>query len=72
MDLVMWGALSDKKSGLYFSVFARHRQRIFLKSESHRPYENILLSLFLRPPPPNLEGQVPVFRSRYLFPPGTG
>jgi hypothetical protein len=22
----MWGALSDEKSGLYFSVFARHRQ----------------------------------------------
>jgi hypothetical protein len=25
--LLMWGALSDEKSGLYFSVFARHRQR---------------------------------------------
>jgi hypothetical protein len=25
--LLMWGALSDKKSGLYFSVFAGHRQR---------------------------------------------
>jgi hypothetical protein len=27
MDLVMWGALSDEKSGLYFSVFAGHCQR---------------------------------------------
>jgi hypothetical protein len=25
--LLMWGALSDEKSGLYFSVFAGHRQR---------------------------------------------
>jgi hypothetical protein len=25
--LLMWGALSDEKSGLYFSVFSRHRQR---------------------------------------------
>jgi hypothetical protein len=26
-DLLMWGALSDEKSGLYFSVFACHSQR---------------------------------------------
>jgi hypothetical protein len=25
-DLLMWGALSDEKSGLYFSVFTGHRQ----------------------------------------------
>jgi hypothetical protein len=25
--LLMWGALSDEKSSLYFSVFAGHRQR---------------------------------------------
>jgi hypothetical protein len=25
--LLMWGALSDEKSGLYFLVFAGHRQR---------------------------------------------
>jgi hypothetical protein len=25
--LLMWGALSDKKSDLYFSIFAGHRQR---------------------------------------------
>jgi hypothetical protein len=25
--LLMWGAISDEKSGLYFSVFAGHRQR---------------------------------------------
>jgi hypothetical protein len=25
--LLMWDALSDEKSGLYFSVFAGHRQR---------------------------------------------
>jgi hypothetical protein len=25
--LPMWEALSDEKSGLYFSVFAGHRQR---------------------------------------------
>jgi hypothetical protein len=24
----MWGSLSDEKSGLYFSVFAGHRQLI--------------------------------------------
>jgi hypothetical protein len=25
--LLMWGTLSDEKSGLYFSIFAWHRQR---------------------------------------------
>jgi hypothetical protein len=25
--LLMWGALSDEKPGLYFSVFSGHRQR---------------------------------------------
>jgi hypothetical protein len=25
--LLMWGSLSDEKSGLYFSVFVGHRQR---------------------------------------------
>jgi hypothetical protein len=25
--LLMWGALSDEKSGLYFPVFVEHRQR---------------------------------------------
>jgi hypothetical protein len=25
--LLMWGTLSDEKSGLYFSAFAGHRQR---------------------------------------------
>jgi hypothetical protein len=47
---VCWcgGALSEEKSGLYFSVFAG-------------THEHSLLSLFLRLP--NLEGQVPVFIS---------
>jgi hypothetical protein len=27
LGLLMWGALSNEKSGLYFSVFAGYRQR---------------------------------------------
>jgi hypothetical protein len=32
LGLLMWGALSDEKSGLYFSVFAAHRQRSLSQS----------------------------------------
>jgi hypothetical protein len=35
----------------------------FLKSWSHGTHEHISLSLFLRPAPPNLMGQIPVFIS---------
>jgi hypothetical protein len=39
----MWGALSDQKSGLYFSVSAEHVNTAFLRSESHGTHEHILL-----------------------------
>jgi hypothetical protein len=39
----MWGALSDEKSGLLFSVFAGHRPR----SLSNGTHEHSLLTIFL-------------------------
>jgi hypothetical protein len=45
MDMLMWEALSDEKSGLYFSAFAGHHQT-FLGSESRKTHEHISLSLF--------------------------
>jgi hypothetical protein len=51
----MWGALSNVKSGLHFSVFAG---AAFLRSASHGTHEH---SLFLTLP--NQEGQVPVYIS---------
>jgi hypothetical protein len=54
--LLMWGALSDEKSGLYFSVLSGIAIAAFLRSESHSTHEHILLSLFLRLPQPGGPG----------------
>jgi hypothetical protein len=51
---LMYGALSDEKTGLYFAV------NFTLWSESRMPLFYILLSNW---EPSNLEGQVPVFIS---------
>jgi hypothetical protein len=57
----MWGALSDEKSGLYFSVFAGHRQRS-LSQMSPTGLVSIFYCLYFLDSP-KLEGQVPVFIS---------
>jgi hypothetical protein len=64
--LLMWGALSDEKSGLYFSVFAGHCQRSL--SEIWVPWDSwtqFIVSIIETPP---------TWRANflYLFPPGTG
>jgi hypothetical protein len=62
----MLSALSDEKSGLYFSVFAGHRQhslpQIWVPWDS---WAYFIVSIFETPP---------TWRARflYLFPPGTG
>jgi hypothetical protein len=38
--ILMWGALSDEKSGLKFSVVAKHRQRSPSRSESRGTHEH--------------------------------
>jgi hypothetical protein len=66
----MWGALSDEKSSLYFSVCAA-----FLRSESHGTHEHILLSLFLRLPQPGGPGPciyIPQKQGGPVVPPGIG
>jgi hypothetical protein len=65
-DLWMWGALSDGKSRLYFSVLARHRQRPF----SHVwVLQNLQVSFIA-----SIFETHPTWRARflYLFPPGKG
>jgi hypothetical protein len=54
----MGGALSDEKSGLYFSVFAGHQQRSLFEVLSPTGLMSIciLLSLFLRLPQPGGPG----------------
>jgi hypothetical protein len=64
--LLMWSALSDEKSGLYFSVFAGHGQRSL--SQIWVPWDSwayFIVSIFETPP---------TWRTRflYLFPPGSG
>jgi hypothetical protein len=56
----MWGALSDERTDLSFTVAAGPRQRI-LGSESRGTHNHILLSQIRDSP--HLEGQVPVFIS---------
>jgi hypothetical protein len=60
--LLMWGALSDEKSGLYFSVFAGHSQcslsQILVPWDS---WAQFIVSIFETPP--TRKGQVPVFIS---------
>jgi hypothetical protein len=71
----MWGALSDEKSGLYFSVFLGIVSAAFLKSESHRPHEHILLSLILCLPQPGRPGSCIYFpqeKGSPVIPPGIG
>jgi hypothetical protein len=56
VGLLMWGALSDERTGLSFKIAAGPRQR------SHSRVRVPLLSQIRDSP--NLEGQVPVFMSR--------
>jgi hypothetical protein len=58
--LLMWGALSDERTGLSFTIAAGPRQCI-LGSESGGTYDHILLSQIRDSP--DLERQVPVFIS---------
>jgi hypothetical protein len=46
--LLMWGALSDEKSGLNFQFLPGIASAAFLRSEYHETHEYILLSLFWR------------------------
>jgi hypothetical protein len=49
----MWGALSDEKSGLQFSIFLLDiANAAFLRSEYNMINEHILLCLFLGLPQP--------------------
>jgi hypothetical protein len=52
----MWGALSDEKLGLYFSLLPGIASAAFFGSESHGTHEHSLLSLFLIFPQPGGPG----------------
>jgi hypothetical protein len=62
--LLMWGALSDEKSGLYFSVYVGRHQ--IIRSESHGTNEHSLLTVYFRLIQPGGPG------SRIYFLPRTG
>jgi hypothetical protein len=61
----MWGALSDERMGLSFTIAAGPHQRIILGPEFSAIHDHILLS--------QIRG-FPTWRARhpYLYPPGTG
>jgi hypothetical protein len=57
----MWGFLFDEKSGLYFSVFAGHRQSSLSQMSPTGLMSIVYCHYFWDSP--NQEGQVPVFIS---------
>jgi hypothetical protein len=57
----MWGALSDERTGLSFTIAAGFARAVILGSKSSGTHDQILLSQIRDSP--NLEGQVPVFIS---------
>jgi hypothetical protein len=57
----MWGALSDERMGLPFTIVLALASESFLGLESRGTRDHILLSQIRDSP--NLEGQVPVFIS---------
>jgi hypothetical protein len=57
--LLIWGALSDERMGLSFTIAAVFASAVILRSESRRAHDHILLSHIWDSP--NLEDQVPVF-----------
>jgi hypothetical protein len=59
--LLMWGALSDQRMSLPFTISVVLASTIILGSKSHGTRGHILLSQIRDSP--NLEGQVPVFIS---------
>jgi hypothetical protein len=71
----MWGALSDERMGLPFTIVAGARQRSHSQVLSRETHDRILLSQIRDSP--NVEGQVPVFisprnRAAHLYPKGQG
>jgi hypothetical protein len=58
--LLIWGALSDERTGLSFTI-AVFASAVILRSESRGAHAHILLSQIWNSP--NLEDQVPVFIS---------
>jgi hypothetical protein len=58
---LIWGALSDERTGLSFTIAAGFASAVILRSQSCGIHEHILLSQILGSR--NLEGQVPVFIS---------
>jgi hypothetical protein len=55
----MWGALSDERTGLSFTITAALASAVILRSKSRETHDQVLLSQIREFP--NLEGQVPVF-----------
>jgi hypothetical protein len=71
----MWDALSDEKSGLYFSVFAGYRQRSL--SQIWVPWNSwayFIVSIFYIPPTGGLGSCIyfPQEQGRPVIPPGIG
>jgi hypothetical protein len=56
--LLMWGALSDDRTGLSFTILLVLASAVILGSESRCTHDHILLSQILDSH--NLEGQIPV------------
>jgi hypothetical protein len=73
--LLMWGAFSDERMGLPFTIAAGSRQISHFRVRVRGTHDHILLSQIRDSP--NLEGHVPIFisprnRVDQLYSPGTG
>jgi hypothetical protein len=61
VGLLIWGSLSDERTGLLFTIAAVFASTVILRSESCGAHDHILLSQIWYSPNP--EDQVPVFIS---------
>jgi hypothetical protein len=73
--LLMWGALSDERTGVPFTIAAGFDSAVIRGAETRGTHYHMLLSQMWESP--NFEGQVPVFifprkRVTQLDPPSTG
>jgi hypothetical protein len=73
--LLMWGALSDERTGLSFTIAAGHRQRSHSRvrvSRDSQTYSTILDSRLPQPGGPGVSIYIPQDHGVPVIPPGTG
>jgi hypothetical protein len=72
--LLIWGALSGERTGLYFTIAAVFASVVILMSESRGAHDHLLLSDLKLPQPggPGPFIYIPQEQGGPVIPPGTG